>query len=117
MKSKHLSILGLLLITLSIGACNKTPSNSNVSSSDTRVSSFESTHNVSSDNPGGGTPKRKYGKYTIKDEVEDISDLQGSPWLNTSIEGIGEAATDKYLALLMTILAMFASAGIRRVFE
>ena len=36
---------------------------------------------------------------------------------NTSIEGIGEAATDKYLALLMTILAMFAIAGIRRVFE
>lgn len=88
MKSKHLSILGILLITLSIGACNKTPSNSNVSSGDTSVSSFESTHNVSSDNPGGGTPKRKYGKYTIKDEVEDISDLQGSPWLNTSIEGI-----------------------------
>ena len=52
--------------------------------------------------------------FTITNTVENPPEITPP---NTSIEGIGEAATDKYLALLMTILAMFASAGIRRVFE
>ena len=52
--------------------------------------------------------------FTITNTVENPPEITPP---NTSIEGIGEAATDKYIALLMTILAMFASAGIRRVFE
>ena len=52
--------------------------------------------------------------FTITNTVENPPEIIPP---NTSIEGIGEAATDKYLALLMAILAMFASAGIRRVFE
>ncbi|MBQ6497876.1 MAG: Cna B-type domain-containing protein [Bacilli bacterium] len=51
--------------------------------------------------------------FTITNTVENPPEIVPP---NTGITGISEA-TDKYLALLMAILAMFASVGIKRVFE
>ena len=70
MNIKRISILIISLFAISLSACGK--SNSKVTSEDI---------------PGGNT-KRTYGKYVIKDEAEDISDIQGEPWVNTSITGV-----------------------------
>ncbi|MBR2678126.1 MAG: Cna B-type domain-containing protein, partial [Bacilli bacterium] len=52
--------------------------------------------------------------FTVTNTVENPPEIVPP---HTGIEVNGEVATDKYLALLMAILTMFASAGLRRINE
>ena len=106
MKKKYLSVLGLLLISLSIGAFGKTTSKI-LSEEPPASSSINSSEQASSDTPGGNPPRRTYlDKYLIKDEVEDTSDLQGYPWLNTSIYGVMNNHLLKMISLLMLTMTI-----------
>ena len=52
--------------------------------------SFSPTNSNTTKNPSQSIEPRelKYGFYTIEDGVEDLSFLEGYPWINTSIEGV-----------------------------
>ena len=54
--------------------------------------------------------------FTITNTVEPPSEPEIIP-PNTGIDGIGETASEKYLALLMAIITMFASVGVKRLYE
>ena len=102
MKRKKLSLLSLLVISLTLGGCgtvtNKSSSEINTQvppssvpdSSEQQPSSSSSSSESSSASSSSSVDlsnRITYGSYICKEGVEDTSFLQGSPWLNTSIDG------------------------------
>ena len=99
MRRKHLSLLSLLIVGLSITACGSSlskeasnptvynPSDSISDSSDEPISS-SSNSSINSSSSSDLSNRVTYGKYIVKEGIQDTDFLQGSPWLNTSIDGV-----------------------------